>query len=223
MEQEGFILINKPIGITSFGVVARLRKITGVKKIGHAGTLDPLASGLLICAIGRSATKRIDTLVKQEKVYLAKIELGKISDTYDMEGKVRDVKFKAKPRKAEVERILEGFVGDIFQAPPIFSAKKINGERAYHLARKGIQVRLKKNKVRINKIELVFYRFPFLKIKVDCGSGTYIRSLANDIGKKLKTGAILIELVREKIGKYSLKKSLNLYEIDFNQIEKNIL
>lgn len=220
--KEGFVLINKPKGITSFGIVAQLRKITGVKRIGHCGTLDPLASGLLICAIGRSATKQIDSLLKQEKTYLAEVELGKESNTYDMEGEIKKIKFNNKPTKKEIKEILKRFIGEIDQVPPIYSAKKINGRRAYDLARKGEEVKLKKNKIKIYKIEIISYKFPFLKIKVECGSGTYIRSLAHDIGRQLKTGAVLIGLIRESVGKYSLKKSLEIEKIGLDVIEKNI-
>lgn len=220
--KEGFILINKPKGMASFGVVAYLRKITGIRKIGHAGTLDPLASGLLICAIGRSATKKIDIFLKQDKTYLAEIELGKVSDTYDAEGKIKKINFKNKPTRKEIEKVLQMFIGEINQMPPIFSAKKIKGKKAYELAREGKMVKLKKNKVKIYQIKIIFYKFPFLKIKINCGSGTYIRSIAHDIGKKLKTGAVLTGLVRESIGKYSLKKSLELEKLDLEKIEKNI-
>ncbi|MDD5732023.1 MAG: tRNA pseudouridine(55) synthase TruB [Patescibacteria group bacterium] len=220
--KEGFILIDKPKGITSFGVVACLRKITGIKKIGHCGTLDPLASGLLICAIGRSATKRIDSFIKQDKTYLAEIELGKISDTYDAEGKIKKTKFKNKPTRKDVKKVLEMFMGEINQVPPIYSAKKVDGVRAYQLARKGKKVKLKENKIKIYKIKIVSYKFPFLKIKVNCGSGTYIRSLTHDIGKKLKTGGLLVGLIRESIGKYSLKKSLELEKLNLEKIEKHI-
>lgn len=222
MKKEGFILINKPKGITSFGVIARLRKITGVKKIGHCGTLDPLASGLMICAIGRTATRQIGSLTKQDKVYLAEIELGKASDTYDLEGKTKEIKIKHKPAKKEIETALKKFIGEISQMPPVYSAKKIGGRRAYELARRGEKVKLKKNKVKINNIKLISYKFPILKIKVDCGSGTYIRSLAHDIGKHLKTGAVLTGLIRVSVGKYALKKSLELEKIDLGLVEKNI-
>jgi tRNA pseudouridine55 synthase len=220
--KEGFILIDKPKGISSFGVIARLRRITGVKKIGHCGTLDPLASGLMVCAIGRSATKQIDTFLKQDKTYLAEIELGKVSDTYDMEGTIEKVKFQDKPTRKEVAKILKEFIGETDQMPPIYSAKKINGKRAYDLARKGLEVKLNKNKIKIHKIKIILYKFPILKIRVSCGSGTYIRSLVHDIGGRLKTGAILIGLIRENIGKYSLKKSLEVEKLSLNIIEKNI-
>jgi len=220
--KEGFILINKPKGMTSFDVVSYLRKITGVKKIGHCGTLDPLASGLLICAIGRGATKRIVLFLKQDKTYLAEIELGKESDTYDMEGKIKEMEVKRKPTKKEIEKILKVFIGEIDQLPPIYSAKKVNGKRAYELARKGLDVKLKKSKVKVYKIKIVSYRFPILKIRIECGSGTYIRSLADDIGKKLKTGAVLTGLIRESVGKYSLKKSLEIEKLNLKKVEENI-
>jgi len=222
MNKEGFIIIDKPKGITSFGVVAILRKITGIKKIGHCGTLDPLATGVLVCAIGRGATKRIDTLIKSDKEYIADIELGKISDTYDIEGNVKSIEIKNKPKKKDIGIVLKKFIGEIDQIPPIFSAKKVNGKKAYDLARKGIHVEMKKNKVNIYKIILISYKFPHIKIKINCGSGTYIRSLANDVGEELKTGGIITELRRTKVGFFNLKKSISLEKLNEKNIYKKV-
>ncbi len=209
MKDSGFILINKPAGITSHDVVDRLRKITKVKKIGHAGTLDPFATGLLICGIGRETTKRLDIFLKQDKEYVAQLKLGFISDTYDREGKIEEKKGK-KPSLPEINKAVDGFEGETEQKPPMFSAKKIKGKKLYQLARKGIEIELKPHKVVIKKIEVLNYNYPVLEIKVSCSSGTYIRSLANDMGEKLKCGAYLQELCRTKIGQVSLEQAVKL-------------
>jgi tRNA pseudouridine55 synthase len=219
---EGFIIVNKPKGITSFGVVATLRKITQIKRIGHCGTLDPLATGVLICAIGRSATKNISRLLKSDKKYIATIELGKESDTYDAEGEIISVNYKNKPTRSEIRQKIKEFEGDIMQVPPIYSAKKIEGKRAYSLARKGKPIKLEANSVTINSIKILSYKFPILKISIDCGSGTYIRSLANDLGRVLKTGAYIKELERTKVGKYGIKMSHDLNKLDKDNWVNNI-
>lgn len=215
--EEGFIVVNKPKGITSFGVISRLRKITGVKKIGHCGTLDPLATGVLICAIGRSATKKMDLLLKKDKNYLAEIELGKISPTYDYEGELNSVKYKNIPKENNIENVLEEFIGETVQTPPVFSAKKINGKRAYDLARSGKKVKMPKRKIKIYKIKITSFNFPILKLSVSCGSGTYIRSLANDIGNSLGTGGVLKNLKRTSVGSIKISKAISLKKIN----EKN--
>jgi len=220
---EGFLLIDKPIGITSFGVIRELRKITGIKKIGHCGTLDPMASGLLICAVGRSATKKIYGFIKKDKTYLAEIELGKISDTYDSEGIKKEKKIKTIPDLKKIDNVLESFIGEQEQIPPIFSAKKIGGKKAYEIARSGKKPEIKPVRIKINNIKLINYSYPIIKIEVDCGSGTYIRSLANDIGGKLKTGAYLKNLRRIKIGDYNIKKSNLLNKLNENNWKNKIL
>lgn len=209
MENSGFILINKPTGITSHDVVDELRKITGIRKIGHAGTLDPFATGLLICGIGREATKRLDIFLKQDKEYLAELELGFVSDTYDRDGKL-EKKQGQQPLLSEIKKVVNGFKGETEQKPPIFSAKKIGGKKLYQLARQGIKVDIKPQKIVISEIEVLDYEYPLLKIRVSCSSGTYIRSLADDIGKELNCGAYLKELCRSRIGKISLIKAVKL-------------
>ena len=213
MQNTGFILVNKPEGITSHDVVDRLRKITGIKKIGHSGTLDPFASGLLILGIGREATRELGRFLKEDKEYIAVLRLGAASDTYDREGRIEKKEIAEQPSRQDIERTLKDFVGEIEQTPPIFSAKKMKGKKLYELARKGIEVKPKPQKVKIYNIELLEYKWPRLKIKVSCSSGTYIRSLANDIGEKLSCGAYLEELCRTKIGDYVLDNASALDEI----------
>ncbi|HCC23123.1 TPA: tRNA pseudouridine(55) synthase TruB [Candidatus Falkowbacteria bacterium] len=213
----GFLLINKSQGWTSFDIVAKLRRITGVKKIGHAGTLDPLASGLLIVAVGREATKRIDEFKAMEKDYEAELEFGKVSDTYDIDGNVlafaRIDRDDANPNPVSIETVssaLNSFLGVIEQMPPAFSAKKIGGTPAYKLARQGKVVELKPATIEIKQIEILKYAWPLLSLKVTCGAGTYIRSLIHDLGQKIGCGAIMTGLVRTRIGQYELMDAKNI-------------
>lgn len=222
-ENWGFLLVNKPSGITSHDVVEVLRKITGIKKIGHGGTLDPIATGLLIVGIGRRATKKLKEIQALNKEYLAKVRLGRVSNTYDREGKIQEMKIEKIPTFEEVQEVIKTFVGEIEQIPPPFSAKKINGKRAYQLARRGIMVKLKPQKIKIYDIEILKYSFPFLEIKVICSSGTYIRTLAHEIGKKLNCGAYLEELTRTKIGNFSIERAINLQHLDSKNWKKFLI
>lgn len=205
----GIFLINKPSGITSHDVVDALRLITKEKTIGHAGTLDPLASGLMIVAIGREFTKQIANFSELGKEYLATLTLGKNSTTYDAEGGLTAVS-NHEPSEIEVKAVLSDFVGWQEQMPPIFSAKKIKGKKSYDLARSGKLVELKPVKVQIKSINLLRYQYPAISFVVEVSSGTYVRSLAHDIGEKLRTGAYLSKLVRTKIGKYPLAQAIDL-------------
>lgn len=212
---QKFLLINKPEGWTSFDVVGFTRKQLRAQhpeqknlKVGHAGTLDPFATGLLIVGVGREATKKLDEFKAMSKTYVATIKLGATSDTYDKTGIISDLKFKISdfrpPTIAEIKKVINSFKGKQKQTPPMFSAKKINGQRLYELARKGIEVERQPSEIEIYKIKILDYTWPFLKIEVQCSAGTYIRSLAHDIGAKLGAGAYCEELVRTKIGDYSL-------------------
>jgi len=212
--EGGFILINKPSGITSHDVVDKLREITGIRKIGHAGTLDPFATGLLILGIGREFTKKLSIFQKKDKEYIATLRLGAESDTFDRDGKIVERKVEKIPEREEIAEVLKSFLGEIEQIPPAFSAKKIGGKKLYELARKGIKVEPKPQKVKIYEISILEYKFPYLKIKVKCSSGTYIRSLANDIGKKLGCGAYVEELTRTKIGEFSIEKAIALSKLN---------
>ena len=229
-QKSGFLIINKPKGITSFGVVAQLRKITGIKKIGHAGTLDPLATGVLICAVGREATREIGEFLKQDKKYRATIRLGAVSSTYDAEGEIQSqtrlpdgqvsnppagragLKSQSVAQK-DIENIIKKFIGTIQQVPPIYSAKKIGGKRAYQLAREGKEVVLKPSEVTIYAIGIVSYRWPNLVLDVHCSSGTYIRSLAHDIGQTLGVGGYIEELERTAIGSIVIRDAVDLNDL----------
>ncbi len=209
---KGLFLINKPSGITSHDVISKLRKITDERRIGHAGTLDPLASGLLIVAIGREFTKQLDKFRGLDKTYTSRIKLGENTNTYDAEGRVSFMS-DLKPTETDVKSILESFVGTFNQMPPAFSAKKIKGQKAYDLARKGEQVELKPKEITISKINFTSYKYPYINFNVTVSSGTFIRSLAYDIGKKLTTGAYLDKLVRIGIDKYSFKDAIDIDKI----------
>ncbi|MDO8335803.1 MAG: tRNA pseudouridine(55) synthase TruB [Candidatus Saccharibacteria bacterium] len=213
MIENGIILIDKPANMSSFGVVARIRRqLTqhfGRKmKVGHTGTLDPFATGLMILVVGVEC-KNAEKYSKLDKTYEATIVLGKTSTTGDPEGEVTSVSNK-KITRAEIESILPQFMGEITQTPPAFSAIKINGQRAYKLAREGKKVDIPPRKVTIYSLELMSYKYPYLQIKTHVSSGTYIRTLAQDIGEKLGTGAYCSELRRTVIDKYTIENATHL-------------
>ena len=206
--EDMVILVDKPAGMTSFGVVARVRRRLrdefGHKvKVGHTGTLDPFATGLLILLSGKY-TKRSGEFLKLDKVYEATIKLGYVSTTGDIEGEI-EKKSDKKIELKEIKSILGEFRGEIKQKPPKFSAIKINGERAYKLARKGKDFEVPSRKVTIYNIEILEYKYSLLKLKCHVSSGTYIRTLAEDIGEALGTGAYCLELRRLKIGEHDVK------------------
>jgi tRNA pseudouridine55 synthase len=217
---DGLLLVNKPSGITSFDVIRRLRQITGVKKIGHAGTLDPMATGLMLLLIG-SATKAAGVYSKLDKTYQAEINLGSKSSTGDAEGELTKVSNR-QPKRAEVETALGEFQGLIQQVPPIYSAIKIKGQEAFKRARRGEVIEMPSRLVTINSIKLDNYHYPLLKITADVSSGTYIRSLAEAIGENLETGAYLSGLVRTRVGKYRLEQAVSL-DASANDIASAIL
>lgn len=212
---DGILLVDKPVGWTSFDVCAKIRgqiraeyRARGEKptkrqlKVGHAGTLDPFATGLLIILLG-DATSRSDEFLKLDKVYEATIRLGKNSTTGDLEGEMTDISDR-QPSEAEVQAALEQFTGNITQTPPAYSAIKINGQRAYKLAREGKEVEIPSRKITVHSIELLHYSYPEIKIRTNVSSGTYIRTLAEDVGRALKVGAYCSQLRRLSIGDTTL-------------------
>ena len=217
--KSGFLLLDKPAGPTSFGMIPKLRRITGIKKIGHAGTLDPFATGLLIIAISREATREIDKYVKLAKVYEAELCLGKSSTTFDPEGDITKTSSK-NPSLEEIERALEKFSGKIKQVPPMYSAIKVNGQKLYNLARRGIEIERKPRDVEIFENEVLEYNYPLLKIKTYVSSGTYIRSLASDIGEELETGAYLKNLRRTRIGDMRVEDACKIEELEKGEWER---
>lgn len=214
---EGLILFNKPKGITSYKVVEFFKKLTD-KKVGHGGTLDPFAEGLLILGVAQYTKDLTPFLKESRKTYIAEIELGKISSTYDIEGEIKKVSQKF-PSQEEIKEVLKFFEGEIYQKPPIFSALKIKGKPAYKLARKNIKIEFSERKVKIYSLEIIDYQPPFLKISAEVGSGTYIRSLANDIGEKLKIGGYLKSLLRTKINEFSLDSALTFEDLKKDYLE----
>ena len=203
----GLLLINKPKGRTSFSLVSALRRRLGVKKIGHAGTLDPFATGVMILLVGKQYTKQSDQFLGQDKEYLGRLHLGIATDTYDSEGAVTSTS-TVEPTQAEFMDVLTHFQGEIQQVPPMFSAKKIQGKKLYELARKGVTIERPPSTVNVS-IELIDYAFPYVDVRVQCSKGTYIRSLAHDIGQMLGCGAHLCELSRTRSGHFHLHECLD--------------
>lgn len=212
---DGILLIDKPNGMTSFGVVARVRRVLSQQaghkvKVGHTGTLDPFATGLLILCIGKE-TKNAMEYTKLDKVYEATIRLGQTSTTGDPEGEVTDVS-DHQPSLDEVKDTVAKFVGEITQRPPIYSAIKVDGQRAYDLARQGKEVEIPERNVTIYSLEIIDYTYPELKIRTHVSSGTYIRTLAEDIGKALGTGAYCTQLRRTKVSDWNIANAQTLAE-----------
>ncbi|MBR2855757.1 tRNA pseudouridine(55) synthase TruB [Candidatus Saccharibacteria bacterium] len=220
--EDRIILVDKPAGISSFGVVAKVRGALRAEfghkiKVGHTGTLDPFATGLLILLSGKM-TKKSTEFLKLDKWYEATMRLGYISTTGDPEGEIREflgenVEGVKAVSLAEAELVVAGFVGKIWQTPPRYSAIKINGQRAYRLARKGVEFEVPKREVEIYAIEILRYEWPELLVRCHVSSGTYIRTLAEDIGAALGTGAYLTTLRRLKIGEYDVKDAVRLEEL----------
>ncbi len=201
--QEGILPILKPKGKTSFSLIAQMRKLTQIRKIGHAGTLDPFAEGVMILLIGRSFTKLSNRFLNQDKEYIATVRLGITTDTYDIEGKILSENPHV-PSLSDVEEAVLKFQGTILQTPPMYSAKKVGGKKLYELARKGITIERQSVPVTLH-IEMIDYTYPYLKLKVQCSKGTYIRSLASDLGAELNSGAHLSSLTRTRSGAFTLE------------------
>lgn len=210
---DGIILIDKPAGISSFGVVARVRWLLSQQagrkvKVGHTGTLDPFATGLMIVVVG-AYCKRAGEFSKLDKTYEATVRLGATSTTGDPEGELHTVSGR-RPRAEELRAALHTYMGDIVQTPPAYSAIKINGVRAYKLAREGREVEMPTRHVTIHELELLNYTYPDAQIRAHVSSGTYIRTLAEDIGRTLGTGAYLTELRRTQVGTYRIGDAQSL-------------
>jgi len=224
--KEGIVIpINKPYDWTSFDAVRKVKNLilnkfknqpgekTKKLKVGHAGTLDPLAHGLILLCTGK-ATKRIQELQDAPKEYIAIIELGKTTPSYDLET-LYDQEYPIDHITENfVKHTLLGFIGEQEQIPPVYSAKNINGKRAYEFARKGVEVEMKPNLITISEIELVKFSLPTIEIRIVCSKGTYIRTLAYDIGKALNSGGHLVGLIRTRIGTYNLDFSVTINEFE---------
>jgi tRNA pseudouridine55 synthase len=213
MKIDGFINVNKSQDWTSFDVVARIRKLSGAKRVGHAGTLDPLATGVLPICIGQ-ATRVVQFLIDAPKGYLAQINLGSATDTFDRMGKVVFCGDATRITLSNLEHALMQFKGEIEQIPPSYSALKYRGKRLYDYARSGTMVRAKPRSVIVTNIELVDHELPSITVKIDCSKGTYIRSLADDLGHVLGCGAHLTGLIRLYSGPYRLEDSVTIPEME---------
>lgn len=212
--QGGILLLDKPVGPTSHDIVARARKAAGIRRVGHAGTLDPFASGLLILLLG-PATRLSEHLLGLDKEYLATARLGVTTDTGDPEGEiVEESTGWMELERTTIGEALASFRGKILQEPPAFSAKKVRGEAAHRRVRRGESVTLEPVEVKIHEIELLEVASPSVQFRVRCSSGTYIRSLARDLGMKLQVGAHLTDLRRTRIGRFSLEQALSTSEME---------
>jgi len=207
--------VYKPRGISSYDVIRRIKKITGISRVGHAGTLDPLARGVLVVGIGRDATRLLKNAVLKEKEYVAKIRLGVESSTDDGEGEKTILEIKHFPSRINIEGALLDFHGQIEQVPPAYSAVKISGRRAYKLARKGVTLELKPRKVVIYSIEALNYVWPNVGLRVVTGPGVYVRSIARDLGGKLGVGGYLYDLERVRVGEFTKDNA-----IPFDKLEE---
>ena len=210
---DGILNINKPLGITSFGVVALVRRLSGERRVGHAGTLDPAATGVLPVCLGQG-TRVIEFLVDTTKAYRAEIELGVTTDTYDATGKVTQRSDPSGISRTQLDLALTSFRGEIQQVPPLYSALKHQGEPLYKLARAGLKVELKSRPVNIHKLELIDWQLPFVTVEVVCSKGTYIRSIAHDLGQILGCGAHLKSLIRLRCGIFDIKDAVSLPELE---------
>jgi tRNA pseudouridine55 synthase len=222
---DGILLVDKPAGWTSHDVVAKVRSIlkaeTGQKiKVGHTGTLDPMATGLLILVIG-SYTKRAGDFSKLDKVYEAELTLGAVSTTGDKEGEITQRSTK-EPQLQQINGVLSQLLGKIQQTPHVYSAIKVGGKKSYDMARKGIEMKLEPREVTIHEITDIKYEYPKLKFTTKVSSGTYIRSLAEDTGNVLDTGAYLSDLRRTKVGQFDVKDALRLDEISWERLQESV-
>lgn len=212
-EQGQVLLIDKPLRWTSFDVIRKIRNLIGIKKVGHAGTLDPLATGLLIICTGK-LTKKITEYMTQEKEYMGTFTLGAVTPTYDLESKPQSFKSIDNISAEDIKAATQEFIGEIWQVPPAHSAIKIEGKRVYELARKGQDVKLEARKVVVKEFEIAKVELPLVHFRVVCSTGTYIRSLANDFGNALGCGAYLSSLCRTRIGSFKLEDALTPEEFE---------
>ncbi|WP_160675585.1 tRNA pseudouridine(55) synthase TruB [Clostridium sp. C8-1-8] len=219
---NGIININKSTGMTSFDVVRKVRFLTKEKKVGHTGTLDPEASGVLPVCMGK-ATKIIDYIMENQKSYRVTFKLGVITDTYDLEGTIIKTSPTDHIKEEEVAEVISKFVGEIEQVPPMYSALKVNGKRLYELARQGKEIERQARKIFIYDIANIEIKLPFVSMDVTCSKGTYIRSLCFDIGEQLKVGAVMTALCRTANGAFTLENGVTLEELEKSNISDYII
>ncbi|MDD5069709.1 MAG: tRNA pseudouridine(55) synthase TruB [Candidatus Omnitrophica bacterium] len=218
-QKDGILLINKAPGLTSHDVVDIARKKLGIRKIGHAGTLDPLAEGLLILLVGKS-TKLFSKFVGFDKEYLGIMKLGEITSTGDSEGEILESKDPSFVTEDRLREVFSSFEGQSDQIPPMVSAVRVGGKRLYELARRGIEVERKPRQIQIYNLEIMKIEFPLIEFKMHCSKGTYVRKFAEDIGAKLECGAHMLKIKRLKIGTYSLDQAHRIDDINESHLRK---
>ena len=222
---NGILLIDKPSGITSHDVVDRVRRALKMKKVGHAGTLDPNATGLMIVLVGKG-TKASQFLMSMDKTYTGVFQLGLVTDSYDIDGEVMSEQDPQGITEAQLQEAMQAFIGDQYQMPPMFSAKKVNGVPLYKHARKGREVEREERLVRISQFEILEYLPPNVSFEIAVSKGTYIRSVTHDLGQNLGCGACLTELRRTRIGDFSIENAVELdvlQELSWNVIKSRII
>ena len=214
---DGFLNIDKPSGCTSRDVVNRVQRLVKPAKTGHAGTLDPLANGVLVVAVGQ-ATRLIESVQGGVKGYRGEFRLGCISDTEDAQGEVTELPTAPIPERRQLAQACAALVGETQQTPPRYSALKVDGKRAYRLARRGVHVEMKPRTVRIDRCDLLEFEYPGFTLDIACGGGTYVRSIGRDIGEAVGSGAIMTALTRTRVGPYQLKGSIQLEQLSRESI-----
>jgi tRNA pseudouridine55 synthase len=214
---NGVLIVNKPQGLTSHDVVAAIRRKFGIRRVGHAGTLDPLATGVLVLLIG-TTTKLFNKFQSLDKAYRATLQLGTATHTADIHGKILCERPYAHITKDQLARVIEEFVGEIEQIPPMVSAVKVGGKRLYKLARQGIEVKRRPRKVTINALRLLHFEAPHVEFYLECSKGTYVRQLAHDIGERLGCGACITQIERIKVGTFGIEDAVNLAEVKENDV-----
>jgi tRNA pseudouridine55 synthase len=219
---DGIVLVDKPKGRNSFQIVSKVKRLLNGAKVGHGGTLDPLATGVLVILIGM-ATKKSNSSLAADKEYIARIRLGITTDTLDAEGVVQREQDVPEYPASKIEEVLHSFMGETRQTPPVYSALRFGGRRLYELARKGIHVEPEPRLVRIHRITLLDYTHPWLTIEVECSKGTYIRALARDIGQKLGCGAHVADLTRTRVGEFLLKDCIAVDELTSATLKERLI
>jgi tRNA pseudouridine55 synthase len=209
----GVLLVDKPQGMTSHDIVARMRRVFRIKKIGHAGTLDPMATGLLLILVGK-ATKVSQFLMSMDKEYTGTVKLGEATDSQDADGEIVETKPVPVLTQADVEKVMATFMGDQYQTPPMFSAKKVNGQKLYKLARQGKTIEREARVIHVSRYDILNFNLPEVSVIVGSSKGTYIRTLAHDLGERLGCGGHLSALRRTQVGKFRIEDANTLEEIE---------
>ncbi len=215
--KEGIVVINKPNGITSHDVVARVRQKFKIKRVGHAGTLDPLATGVIVMLLGKS-TRLFDKFVSFDKAYIATLVLGTMTRSADTQGEIVESKPYQHISKEMLLDAFSKFIGEIEQVPPMVSAVRYKGKKLYQLARQGITVERAPRKIRIDRLELIAFNPPYVKFYLECSKGTYVRQLADDVGRLLGCGACISQIERTKVGRFSIEEAVNIEDLDESHI-----